>query len=220
MLALLDSALLGLDPNNVDLTSRALTLQLALPWSKVDGARSTAPQRHQYAAVYPGSFDPPHRGHVQVVRAAAESLRCDVAEVVMQIEVAPPHKAALSPQAVARRTAWLRRRGFGVWLTAGAPTYLDKAALSRNKTIVVGADAFANMLNRRWCDDPRKLMHSIWQHGVEILVVPRSCQTAGSVWSDVVGNGLPENVFALRGDFDDVSSSQIRGQASSALSST
>ena len=62
----------------------------------------------QKVLLYGGTFDPPHNGHMNNLRAALELVRPDKA-IVMPAGI-PPHKSAIgrSPRAVAatRYTRW------------------------------------------------------------------------------------------------------------------
>lgn len=156
-------------PNNVESTdfisnclSSCRVLLATRPYFRVDGSRLTWDSLAQEVAdfgvgVYPGSFRRPHFGHFGVADEFSKRYR---QPVVFAIEVTPPHKEALTAADMLQRAKMLKGRN--LVFTFGAPYYLDKARLFPNTKIILGADAFVELLDAKWgfsIDDLRKVFH-------------------------------------------------------------
>jgi nicotinate-nucleotide adenylyltransferase len=123
-----------------------------------------------------GSFDPPHRGHLAVARAAAEAFRLD------RVLLAPTARQPLKPggavaafndrlamvKLLCRGDARLEPSALDVPLIHGEPNYtIDTltrlhAGLATNAIlfVIVGADAFLDL--RRWRSPDRLLEIAEW----------------------------------------------------------
>jgi nicotinate-nucleotide adenylyltransferase len=150
--------------------------------------------------VFGGQFDPPHNGHLAVVRAAREQASLDT--VIVIPDGTPPHREAsdLDP-AVRLRLAQAAFRDepavtvSEMAIAAGGPVYmadtLEQLAPRRELFLLLGADQYAAF--DRW-HDPQRI------HRLAVLVVaPRT--------------GYPqprEGVLALSMPPVDCSSSELR----------
>jgi len=167
-------------PNNVeftdfspDCTTQCKILLSKRPYFRVDGQRLTWDNLVQEVAdfgagVYPGSFRLPHFGHFGV---ADEFCKRHRQPVVFAIEVCPPHKEALTAADMLKRAKLLKGRN--LIFTWGAPYYLDKAKLFPNTKIILGADAFVELLDAKWgfsIDDLRRVFH---ETGTKLVVPDR-----------------------------------------------
>ncbi len=108
-------------------------------------------------AVFGGAFDPPHLGHVALVRAALEHFGFERILVVPAGD--PPHKKVTAPAEIRARLAELAFAAISeaeislLELEPGGPRYtVDTLQLLRESyadlTLLVGADQFAGFL--RW----------------------------------------------------------------------
>jgi len=160
--------------------------------------------------VFGGSFDPPHRGHAHLLRAAAERVRPD------RILVIPAYHAPLkgAPSAPAAARAELARLGIVARLPARwrrlARIDMSEArarrpvftveTLSRLKSLdpdgdfhfVCGGDSAASF--GEWRDPARLKRQATWWYG------PRPGKRAAA----------PEHFRKLAGRFPDISSTELR----------
>lgn len=83
--------------------------------------------------VYGGTFDPPHLGHMEAARAAAEALGLD--KLLLIPAAVPPHKA-LPPDAVApqARLAMAAMVADGVNLELKSPGLAEASAAEMDRT--------------------------------------------------------------------------------------
>jgi len=109
-------------------------------------------------AVFGGAFDPPHLGHVALVRAALEHFGFERVLVVPAGD--PPHKAVATPAKIRAQLAGLAFADIAqaeispLELAPGGPRYtVDTLQRLRESyddlTLLVGADQFAALLGWR-----------------------------------------------------------------------
>jgi nicotinate-nucleotide adenylyltransferase len=112
--------------------------------------------------VFGGQFDPPHNGHLAVVRAAREQAKLDAVLVIP--DGTPPHRDAPALDADTRfrlaRAAFREEPGVTVSdlaLAAGGPVFmadkLERLAPGRELFLLLGADQYAAF--DRWRDPQR-----------------------------------------------------------------
>jgi hypothetical protein len=118
--------------------------------------------------VYPGSFTVPHFGHFGVSKAFVKQYH---QPVVFAIEVSPPHKESLTSCDMLKRAKLLK--GHHVIFTWGAPYYLDKARLFPNTKIILGADAFVQLLDAKWGFSTEDLQRVFQETGTKLIVPDR-----------------------------------------------
>lgn len=174
------------------------------------GANGRRGQPAPAAALFPGAFNPPHKGHFGIAAAVARLGYEPVFEVTMDL----PHKDPLQPHEALQRVKQLR--GHDVWLSSGMPLYADKAKQWQGP-IVLGVDAFTRMLDPAWCNDPTALLLEMFDHGARFLLAGRQLPDA-SGWlkpEDVVKDCVPVElqgmIECLPGRWD-VSSSEVRAR--------
>ena len=99
-------------------------------------------------AIFPGSFNPPHAGHAQIVAAATRRLETDLA---LEISARNVDKPPLDALGLLRRVKALGEKfpGKSVWIS-NAARFAEKAELSPNATFVVGADTILRLGDPRY----------------------------------------------------------------------
>ncbi len=109
-------------------------------------------------AVFGGAFDPPHLGHVALVREALEHFGFERVLVVPAGD--PPHKAVATPADIRAHLAELAFSGFArveispIELEPGGPRYTIETLRRLSEScddlaLLVGADQFADFLGWR-----------------------------------------------------------------------
>lgn len=97
-------------------------------------------------AVFPGSFNPWHAGHRQMLLVAQDELACGVA---CELAVVNVEKPPLDYVEIAARLPGTASESAALWLTAAA-TFAEKAELFPGATFVVGADTAARLAAARY----------------------------------------------------------------------
>jgi nicotinate-nucleotide adenylyltransferase len=107
--------------------------------------------------LYGGAFDPPHRGHVELVRRAKHELGLD--EVVVLVAADPGHKRVETPADVRLEMARAAFPGDTVVLDEHARTIdlLREHPEWSDAWFVIGADEFADFLS--WKEPDEVLWH-------------------------------------------------------------
>lgn len=131
--------------------------------------------------LHPGTFDPPHEGHITGSRAAfdvfvAESASrrpSTVRRLVHTITIDPPNKPKLTTAIALRRALALGKQGCDTLLSAGDPLFVDKAQRFPNACFVVGADTVIRMLDPQWGPSPEDVMDALMRAGACLYVIGR-----------------------------------------------
>jgi hypothetical protein len=116
----------------------------------VEPNRGPRPDALLPPALLPGSFNPLHRGHTGLARAAA--ARLDLA-VHFELSVTNADKPELARDEVARRLAQFAGVG-PVWLTRAA-TFAEKAELFPGAAFVLGHDTALRVIDPRYYGSER-----------------------------------------------------------------
>jgi hypothetical protein len=119
------------------------------PYFSSTGKRFLEFPRDEYrkrGAMLPGSFNPPHFGHFGLADGYIEHVGGPVA---FTLEAEPPHKNQLRSWDILKRAKMLHGRN--VYVTWGAPYYVDKARHLPGIGVLLGADSFETLFDsKRW----------------------------------------------------------------------
>jgi nicotinate-nucleotide adenylyltransferase len=168
--------------------------------------------------VFGGAFDPPHLGHLALVRAALEQL--DLERLLVVPAGDPPHKAVATPALIRARLAELAFTDIPaveispLELEPGGPRYtVDSLRLLAESgddlTLLVGADQFAGFLGWR---DPETILEL-----ARLAVASRPGYGNRELEPVLAGLSQPERVSFFAIPAHPVSSEQIRARVRDGL---
>lgn len=160
-------------------------------------------------AVFPGSFNPLHHGHLTLAAAAARVLGVGVA---FELSVANVDKPDLAPADLARRVAQFAGVG-PVWVTRAA-AFADKADLFPGAAFVLGHDTAVRLIDPKYYEqnpDRRDAaLRKLLARGCRVVVAGRVA------WDGVFRTWEPEAVAAeFRGLFVPLTEAEFRADVSS-----
>lgn len=97
--------------------------------------------------IMPGSFNPVHKGHRELLQAAR--MRYPDASVSVEISISNPDKAKIETETLRKRIAQFDRMDCGVIVSA-APLFTEKARLYGAVKFVVGVDTAVRILSPKY----------------------------------------------------------------------
>ncbi len=150
----------------VDVRGVALERFYAHPFFAQSGSRLRSVPDN--VVLYPGSYNPPHPGHIGVAKAVADKT---LRPVVFHVTADGPHKAPLTVQDLLKRARMLR--GHDRLFTRGDSLYLDKARRFPGVPIAMGADALLQMLDPKWGQPVLPMLYEFSQLGTRFYVTSR-----------------------------------------------
>jgi len=187
-------------------TGEAIELFFKKPFFDVDGTRGPNPSIiNGPVTLYPGAFNPVHKGHVAIAEAA---------NAIYNITQDSPHKPPLSLADMLQRAKMLK--GKRVLFSRGDPLYIDKARLAPGTTFMIGSDALLRMLDPKWGPEVKHMLYEFVSLYTTFLVAPRIVDGQLLTMDNVLDSCGVD--FQTRHDLfkelkiepSDISSSQIR----------
>lgn len=171
--------------------------------------------------IFPGSFDPLHHGHQQLMAVAKDMYPADHA--AYEISVTNADKPALEPDVIRTRISQFSRKA--TLLISRAPLFSMKAQLFPNSKFVIGADTALRIVAPKYYGGEANMIASLIDmksSGCKFLVAGRLEQRKDGVqseWFQTINDvpvppGLSDMFEAIPGDKfrTDVSSSEIRSK--------
>lgn len=161
--------------------------------------------------IFPGAFNPPHKGHKQMAEIAATRLGQPVA---FELSIVNVEKPPLDFIRISERV-----KTFHNWnpeatlLLTNAPTFRTKSALFPGCTFIVGADTIERIADPKYYDGDQAgrdaAVRAIAEHSCRFLVFGREIEGAFQSLGD---SKLPDSLRAL---CDEVTESEFRSDISS-----
>lgn len=129
---------------------------LRIGGAAVDAHKGESAEAAHPPALFPGSFNPLHRGHRRLHAESALRLNCEVA---FELSVENVDKPTLSREDVEQRLAQFDHHE--TVLLTRAPRFLDKAQLFPGATFVLGADTLMRLADPRYWESPEAHLESL-----------------------------------------------------------
>lgn len=161
--------------------------------------------------VFPGSFNPPHRGHLAMIEAAEKRRQCDA---VWEISIENVDKPPLDYISINERFEWLRQFDDKRWMAlSSAPTFREKSELFPGATFIVGIDTLVRIADSKYYGGEESqrdtAIADIASRGCRFLAFGRMLEGKFSVLSDVA---LPPALMSI---CEEVSANEFRDDISS-----
>jgi nicotinamide mononucleotide (NMN) deamidase PncC len=221
LMMLLDATNTAVWPTEVadykDATELARSRFFARPFFTSDGKRHAQVENAKDYALMPGSFNPPHEGHLGL----ADSFRRKHGKnVLFEIGTKPPHKAPPTVQELLKRAKLLRGRD--VLFTTDIPMYLEKAKAFPGVPLLMGADTLLRILDPKWGVNPSTLIRELRKLQTKLYVAERlvdgkpvDCDDIVDQLDDIFSDEEMDMAYWVIQDIEgrwDVSSTELRNK--------
>ncbi len=133
------------------------------------------PQAEFTQAIFPGSFNPIHQGHLEIIDIAEQRLGN---RITLEISIQNVGKPPLDYQELQHRLAEIAKADLdqAVWLTQ-TPLFEDKSQLFRESMFVVGTDTLRRFADLRFYHESIHQLHDVLRqiayHNCRFLVFAR-----------------------------------------------
>jgi len=197
-----------------DVTELARERFFLRPFFTGNGKRLATMPTNRHLAIMPGAYNPPHEGHFGTAQNVMDEYG---RTVVFEVTAEPPHKEALSVQALLQRAKLLL--GHDRLFTRKEPFYLDKARAFPGIPLVLGADAMVRMLDPKWGIDLEQMFKEFRKLDTKLLVAGRMVGDKFVTIDDISKDfrllnprvwGYAQSVMLPIGGRFDISSTELR----------
>lgn len=130
--------------------------------------------------LFPGSFNPPHEGHLEMVKMASELIQ---QPCLLEISVRNVDKAELSKQQIAERLNTIHKTAlfndkdccFGVTdvILTNAPTFVEKSKLFPGSTFVIGFDTATRIVDPKYAGSIDDVLQCFEDNKIKFILFPR-----------------------------------------------
>lgn len=158
------SEIASIDSCITDVVSGKLSHCLYLVDSDGNQRSLPAAKVPENSIIYPGSFNPLHEGHTNMVRACIDKLGTLAKDVfvIFEMSISNADKGKVTEEEILKRLSQFTNSNsllngagilnFGVCLT-GEPLFYGKAKLFPGSIILIGADTFVRLVDRKYYGD-------------------------------------------------------------------
>lgn len=175
---------------STDATELARTRFLLRPFFATSGKRTDDMPKGKFALMS-GAFNPPHEGHFGVANAAMEQYN---RRTVFEVTADPPHKEALTVQALLQRAKLLQ--GNDRLFTTKLPFYIDKARKYPGRPLIMGADAMVRLMDPKWGIDFGEMMGEFYNLGTKLYISGREIDGNFTTCENIIDD--IQNRFAFK----------------------
>lgn len=130
--------------------------------------------------LFPGSFNPPHEGHLEMAEMASELIHWPCS---LEISVQNVDKGELSHKQIADRLITIRKTGlftdYGISpnrtniLLTKAPTFVEKAKLFPESTFIIGFDTATRIVDPKYGIPIDEALQCFEDYKIKFLLFPR-----------------------------------------------
>jgi hypothetical protein len=161
--------------------------------------------------IFPGTFLPFHKGHLTIQKIAEEKIEVPV---TFEISICNVEKALLSYYEI-EKTLGQFRPGQN-WVLTNAPTFVEKAAIFKESTFVLGMDTLIRLFDPKFYENDQIMQSSLnvfIENNIQFLVFGRQIGSQFMTLNDFI---IPEEfkdrfIGITEQEFrEDVSSSAVK----------